>query len=51
VFAYSALSVPRAEAMAARGGRVLPVGSRDDLESLRGTGTETLELGVTWTAP
>ncbi len=35
---------PRAEAIAVRGGRVLAVGTEDDVRALRGPGTEVLNL-------
>jgi len=38
-------ALPTAEAMASRGGRVLALGSREELEGLRGASTEILELG------
>jgi predicted amidohydrolase YtcJ len=36
---------PEAEALAAAGGRIIAVGSRSDLDGLRGPGTEVVELG------
>lgn len=36
---------PEAEALAVRGGHVVAIGSRGDLEALRGPGTEVLETG------
>jgi len=36
---------PDADAMAVSGGRIAAIGSRDDLDGLRGPGTQILELG------
>jgi len=48
---YTQASPPHAEAIAVREGRIVAVGSNDDVRKLKGSRTQMVDLGGRWVMP